>query len=314
MRLAVIDLGTNTFNLLIAEVQEREPFFMICSNKEPVKLGEGGINQRIIAPAAYERGLAAIHKYSKYLDEYKVEKVYAYATSAIRSAENGLQFIEEVSEKFNISVELISGDREAELIYYGVRYGINLGQQKSLILDIGGGSNELIIANENTIFWKESFPLGMARLLERFNPSDPITLAEIQSIEDYAEEKLSSFFKAMLEHQPGILIGASGSFDTFRTLLKENFNRKKEDENGKACYEMDLTLFGKLHNSLITSTREARLKMKGMEPLRVEMIVLASIFVNFILQKTDIKKLVQCSFSLKEGALDQIIKKEFSFA
>lgn len=314
MRLAIIDMGTNTFNLLVAEAGEGESYSIICSGKEPVKLGEGGINKRVIAPPAYERGIAAMKRLSNLVREFKADHVFAFATSAIRSAENGLQFIEEVNEKFGIPVELISGDREAELIYYGVRQAGDLGTRKSLILDIGGGSNELIIANRNTIFWKESFPLGMARLFERFNPSDPIKSNEIQSIEDYIEEHLTSFFKAMLEHKPVTLIGASGSFDTFRALIHSENGISNYDKMKPPCFDIPLEDFNRLNSKLTKSTREERINMKGMEPVRVEMIVIASVFVNFLLQKTMLKHMVQCSYSLKEGALDRIIRNQLSFA
>ncbi len=314
MRLAVIDMGTNTFNMLIAEAGEGESYTIVCSGKEAVKLGEGGINKRVIAPAAYERGLAAMARLSNLLNEYKAEYVFAFATSAIRSAENGLQFIEEVNEKFGIPVELISGDREAELIYYGVRQAGDLGTSNSLILDIGGGSNELIIANRNTIFWKESFPMGIARLFERFNPSDPIKSNEIQAIEDYVEENLSSFFMAVLEHKPVRLIGASGSFDTFRALINSENGTGTYDKMNPPCFDIHLKDFYSLHHRLLKATREERINMKGMEPVRVEMIVIASVFVNFLLQKTRLKQMVQCSYSLKEGALDRIIKNQLSFA
>lgn len=310
MRLAIIDMGTNTFNLLIAEVREGEPYSIICTGKEPVKLGEGGINKRVIAPAAYERGISAMKRFNDILKEYLAKNVFAFATSAIRSAENGLQFIEEVNEKFGIPVELISGDREAELIYYGVRQAGDMGMGKSLILDIGGGSNELIIANRETIFWKESFPLGMARLLEKFNPSDPITSKEIKDIENYVEEQLSSFFKAMLQFKPVKLIGASGSFDTLRALVNEEDKITSRED---PCFEINLEKFSQLHHKLTHAAREERINMRGMEPVRVEMIVIASIFVNFILQNTNLNRLIQCSYSLKEGALDQIIKKQLSF-
>ncbi len=314
MRIAVIDLGTNTFNLLIAEVSDGKPFAIVCTYKEPVKLGEGGINKRIIAPAAYQRGITAIGQIKSILTEYQIQKVFAFATSAIRSAENGLIFIEEINERYNIPVELISGEREAELIYYGVRQAIDLGKEKSLILDIGGGSNELIIADSESIFWKGSFPLGMARLLEKFFPSDPITPDEIHSIENYSEEILSSFFLAMLEHKPAILIGASGSFDTFRALLNANSGNLPIEGRQPSLYNFDLDNFLLLHSKLLNSSKEQRLIMEGMEIVRVEMIVIASIFVNLIMQKTGLKRLMQSSFSLKEGALYEIVKKQLSFA
>jgi exopolyphosphatase / guanosine-5'-triphosphate,3'-diphosphate pyrophosphatase len=106
------------------------------------------------------------------------------------------------------------------LIYQGVRQAVEMADEKHLILDIGGGSNELIIANDREIFWKESFPLGMARLLERFNPSDPIREDEILSIENYISRALTSAIEAAMIHNPAKLIGSSGTFDTFRALLQ----------------------------------------------------------------------------------------------
>jgi exopolyphosphatase / guanosine-5'-triphosphate,3'-diphosphate pyrophosphatase len=309
MRIAVIDLGTNTFNLLIAEITGTKRYNIICSCKEPVKLGEGGINRRTITPEAWDRGIRAIGLLSVMIGELQVQKVFAFATSAIRSAENGLLFVEEIHERYNISVEIISGDREAELIYYGVRKAIPLGTEKHLILDIGGGSNELIIANEEQVFWKESFPLGMARLLETFKPSDPILEKEIQDVENYLENGLSGFFQAMLEHKPTTLIGASGSFDTFKALLTRESDLAETKYQRNPSFEINPERFLPLHRKLITSTHEERLRMKGMEVIRVEMIVIASIFVHFILKSFHFRKFLQSDFSLKEGALEQIIRK-----
>ena len=153
MRVAVIDLGTNTFNLLIADVdKQNKTFSKVFNEKIASKLGRGGINNRIIVPEAFQRGVEALTQQKQIIDTYNCEKVFAIATSAIRNAENGPDFVSTVKRKLGISIQVISGDEEAELIYKGNRLACDISQ-KSVILDIGGGSNEFIIADSEKIYW-----------------------------------------------------------------------------------------------------------------------------------------------------------------
>ncbi len=337
MRYAILDLGTNTFNLLIIETVTEKERKVLLSRKEPVKLGEGGISQGKISDKAFSRGIKAIENHMKYINDYRVKQIHAYATSAIRSAGNGLEFVRTVYQKFNIGIQVITGEREAELIYKGVKQVVDMGDKKHLILDIGGGSNELIIADSRTIFWKKSFPLGMARLLERFSPSDPVTSDDIDALEGYFEKSLRCFFDAASEHNPLVLVGSSGSFDTIRALLTA---MKKEESvtdipgaglplpgkehvspplNGpgtpdpfstdylQPLYIIKPEDFTKLYNRLINSTSPERLNMEGMDPMRVEMIVIAAIFINFIVHKLNIVMMIQSDYSLKEGAVLEIL-------
>jgi exopolyphosphatase/guanosine-5'-triphosphate,3'-diphosphate pyrophosphatase len=141
MKIAILDLGTNTFNLLIAETPDDKELKIIHSSKHPVKLGKGGITRKIITEDAFARGLSAIDNQYEIINQFNVEKVYAFATSAIRDAGNGKDFIRKVKDRFSLYVNIIPGEREAELIYKGVRLSYNPGDKKVLILDIGGGSN-----------------------------------------------------------------------------------------------------------------------------------------------------------------------------
>lgn len=337
MRHAILDLGTNTFNLLIVETGCCENHKVILSRKEPVKLGEGGITEGRISDEAFSRGIAAVENHLKYITNHRAEVVHAYATSAIRSASNGLEFVTTIYRKFNIGIQIISGDREADLIYLGVKQAVDMGDRKHLILDIGGGSNELIIADSNTIYWKKSYPLGMARMLEKFKPSDPITTEEVIALENHFSSSMNCFLEAAAKHNPEILIGSSGSFDTFRALLipstgktvtKDTVNVSLPDRtmNGISTeqrgdnkpglqgeellspfYKIDPVDFGKLHERLLKSDALERMSMEGMDPMRVEMIVIAAIFVNFIIRKLDIKQLIQSDYALKEGAVNEIL-------
>ena len=347
MRYAILDLGTNTFNLLIIETGTGDHNKILLSRKEPVKLGEGGITRGKISEKAFERGITAIENHMKYIKDHRVHQIHAFATSAIRSAGNGLEFVRTVYQKFNIGIQVISGDKEAELIYLGVKQVVDMGDRKHLILDIGGGSNELIIADSRTIFWKKSFPLGMARMLEQFRPSDPIREDEILALENHFSKSMQSFLEASLEHRPEILIGSSGSFDTFRALLTamnyEPADTTSNDSPGsdtpannpsdhekpdadlsgadlsaidppghephRPFYRIDPGEFLRLGRKLVESDARQRLSMEGMDPMRVEMIVIAAIFVNFIVRELNIRQMIQSDYSLKEGAVTEILNR-----
>lgn len=307
MRIAVIDMGTNTFNLLIAEINQNKNFKIVFKDKAGVKLGRGGINQKIITPEAFQRGINAIEKHLKTIERYNADKIFATATSSIRSAQNGKEFVETLERQFNIKIRIISGDEEAELIYRGVKQTVDFNNENILILDIGGGSNEFIIANNSGLQWKKSFDLGMARLLDKFNPSDPITPSEVAAVENYIDINLVPLYDAVKKYKPVELIGCSGTFDSLRAMILAKNGTIPAEIKKQNHYTINLNNYNKLHQELIKSTTADRLKMEGLEPVRLEMIVLASIFVNFILQKLPLKKIIQSNFAIKEGLIDKIL-------
>lgn len=302
MRIAVLDLGTNTFNLLIVEVSDDKRINVIISTKRAVKLGFGGINNGVITNEAFERGINAVKSLNSTIRKYKAETVYAFATSAIRSAKNGGEFAELIKNKFCIEIRVITGDKEAELIYKGVKLIYEFSNEPVLILDIGGGSNELIIANKDRIFWKRSFNLGVARLLERFNPSEPITNGEIELIDNYLEIELKSLFDACKEIPVSTLVGSSGSFESFVAMTA--FRHKLKDS--PVC-ELSLNHFEEIFETLRLSTIDQRKRMKGLVLMRVEMIVLAAVFTKFIVKRLGIEKIIKSDFSLKEGVIAEMI-------
>ncbi len=307
MRIAIIDMGTNTFNLLIVETKENNQYKTIFKDKAGVKLGKGGINKKVITPEAFERGINAIDNHLNTISSYNVNKIIATATSGVRSTENGKEFVDTIESKFGLNVQVITGDEEAELIYRGVKQAVKFNKENILILDIGGGSNEFIIANSNGLTWKHSFNLGMARLLDMFQPSDPITLDEIKNVENYIDSELTILYDAVNKYQPTKLIGCSGTFDSFRAMIVEKNGGIPEGIKRVNAYPIDLDDYEKLHIKLIKSTIKERENMEGLEPVRIEMIVLASIFVNFIIKKFKLKSLIQSSFAIKEGMVDKIL-------
>lgn len=307
MRIAIIDCGTNTFHLMIVDIASADHYKKIFRTKIAVKLGEAGITSSLISELAFQRGIKAIEHFAEKIESYKVDSIYAYATAALRNAKNGIHFIEEAESKTGIKIKLITGKREAELIYFGVREAIKLGTTPSLIMDIGGGSVELVICNNKKIFWKHSYSLGAALLLEKIKPDNPISNEQIKKLNRLFNSKLSQFINACSKYKPGILIGSSGSFDTFAELI-EHRNGKALLLGRKTSYEFEIEKYRIIHQLLVKSTIEQRIKMKGLVSMRVDMIVLASLLLTFVLNKTAINKMTLSTYALKEGILFDIIK------
>jgi exopolyphosphatase/guanosine-5'-triphosphate,3'-diphosphate pyrophosphatase len=304
MTIAVIDLGTNTFNLLIAEADQNRKLHVRHRNEIGIKLGEGGINKKIITPEAFRRGIDGVSTQLQKARKWNPDKILVVATSGIRSSENGQQFIEQVREQFNLEVKVITGDQEAMLIYRGVRQAMPMDEKPVMIVDIGGGSIEFILANKHQVFWKQSLDIGMARILERFSPSDPITRDQIQQVEDYFEEKLKPLYEPVNHYQPVKLVGCAGTFETVRSILTAE-GAVNKPSNDQPWFEIPYPLFRQLHGRLLCSTSQERQNIKGLELFRVDMIVLASIFANFIMLKFGFDRLVQSDYSIKEGAADE---------
>jgi len=306
-KVAVIDLGTNTFNLLIAELLPSGKHNILYTTQVPSKIGEKSINENKIIPAAFERGIQCLRDMKEFTDEYQVYKIFAFGTSALRGAANGSDFVESAKKETGIEITIIDGNREAELIYKGVQLSYPFDDSLKLVIDVGGGSNEFIISNKDKIFWRQSFNLGVARLMYKFNPSNPMKADEIKAIEDYLELEMKSFWDA-LEHFPTTdMIGCAGCFNSFHEMICA---QKNIELNDNSTYEViPLDGYQEIHQLLLPSTFEERMEMPGLIFMRTDMIVLGTILVNLVLRKAHIKNLYLSKYALKEGVLAEINQK-----
>ena len=304
-KIAVIDLGTNTFHLLLASI-EGNGFQTLYKEKIAVKIGQGGINEGYITEEAKTRAFAAIEKFKILIDKEGIKNIYATATSAIRNAKNGVEFTREVYKKTSIKIRIIDGEQEAEYIHYGVSKAIKIGKEPALIMDIGGGSIEFILCNNQEVFWKGSFEIGAQRLLDRFHYHDPIHKEEIENLDAYLEESLIRLDDIIKKIKPTSLIGSSGTFDT----LSDIYSFKNNIERTTELTELPLPLesFFEMHQEIIQKDRTQRLDIPGMIELRVDMIVVASCLINFILRKYKIDNMRVSTYALKEGLLFSIIE------
>jgi exopolyphosphatase / guanosine-5'-triphosphate,3'-diphosphate pyrophosphatase len=297
MKKAVIDLGTNTFHLMIFEGKN-----ILFKTSIASKIGQGGINQGIITEEGIQRALNVLNIFKEKLIEFELntENVFAFGTSAIRNASNQSEFVERVKNETDINITVIDGDKEAELIYKGVSQAVKV-DKNALIVDIGGGSVEFILCNPDKILWKRSFEIGGQRLMERFMKKDKISQSEMSRLDEYLRQELLPLTNAVHQYQPEVLIGSSGSFDTLNDMLywKNTGSFAPTDIVG---FDYPISEFWKAFEQLAFANHEERMQIGGMIPLRVDMIVVAVCLIKFVLQTYNIQEIKISNYALKEGA------------
>jgi exopolyphosphatase/guanosine-5'-triphosphate,3'-diphosphate pyrophosphatase len=293
MRKAVIDLGTNTFNLLIVQVNEGE-IQVLHNEKEGVALGMGGINNQMISPKALDRALNALKRFKRVCENHEVSLIKAIGTSAIRDAKNAADFLKIVKVNVGIDIEIVSGQREAELIYKGIAASHNF-EDHSLIMDIGGGSTEFISANQLGIHDMISMNIGVSRIFQLFDLSDPLTITDVFHIEKWLDTHAGTFFKNRKEK---VLIGASGSFETFYELIhNEQFPEKNKS------IEISIDHLTEILEQIISSTQEERDLNEWIIPIRKKMAPIAAVKTRWVLKQIPATKIFISPYSLKEGVV-----------
>lgn len=297
-------MGTNTFHLLLAEA-EGGTYHITYRDRLAVKIGKGGINKGYITEEGMSRALLAMQSFKNTMDRHGVSKVYAYGTSALRNAKNSEEIVTRIKALTNIDVHVISGDLEAEYIYRGVKAALGLENERSLVIDIGGGSVEFIIGDNNRIFWKESFEIGAQRLLELFQKNDPITQEEIIALDQHFEAKLESLFHALKKYPTAVMVGSSGTFDTLSDIFCVQHDIHKSVEEIET--PLSIAGFFEIYQELIIKNREERLAIPGMIEMRVDMIVVACCLIRYILEHHAFNRIRVSTYSLKEGVLASLI-------
>lgn len=304
MRVAVIDCGTNTFNLLIAEISGGK-WSTLFTNKIAVKLGKGGINHGVIRPERMARGLDALKVHYETMLSFDVHRSVVFATSAMREAENASLFIRKARELMGFEVVVIDGHREAQLIYEGVRQSFALEDAFVTIMDIGGGSTEFIIANRKEVAWKTSTPLGVSRMYDLITPEDPLSAENLLELKAYFDEHLQPVRDALEQFPSAHLVGASGSFDT----LVDIAGFRRHERFVRAPFNrVDLDDFTAIHNQMLALDRSERLAITGMLPLRVDYMPIAMSLIEHVLSTCGYERLSQSEYAMKEGIVGEILE------
>jgi exopolyphosphatase/guanosine-5'-triphosphate,3'-diphosphate pyrophosphatase len=304
-RAAIIDVGTNTFHILILE-WEGQKYKVLDKLQVPVKLGKGAFADHIIRDDAYSRGMAAMIEFKSLLDQYQISNVEIYGTSVLRNAINAEAFIKDSESIIGHPIKVISGLDEAELIYAGVKRAVPLGGEPHLIMDIGGGSVEFIIADDKRIFWRKSYEIGAARLIEKFSVNDPMDDESIHGLEDFLEKELFTVWVKAAKYQVRTLVGASGSFESVSGMEMEMYHSNTQSDHF-VHHIIDLHHFEEIYHKILSSTLAELANLPGLPKFRVEMITVGIIMIHYIMHRLRLKKMIASDYALKEGVMFKLM-------
>lgn len=299
-RYAVIDLGTNTFHLLIAGVRPGSSFSEIYRERIFVKLGQEGLDN--LSHAAIKRSMDAMRKFRQTIDLFEVAEIKAFATAAFRSAANAEILIRRIYRELNIEVDIISGEEEARLIFEGVREGGAIQRGDNLIMDIGGGSVEFIIGNQSAIQWCTSLPIGVSVLKKKFHNNEPISKMDELATRRFIRSSISPLLKELEGRQLNTLIGSSGTFD----VLAEAIEVK---ERIGICSVLYVESCRKFINEILALDLDQRLQHPKIPASRADLIVVALILLDEIIRiNPEFRFILVSPYALKEGMIARMVR------
>lgn len=305
---AALDIGTNSFHLIIVKVDKNHKLKIIDKEREVIRLGSHeGKDLNFISKKETEQSIKVLKKFKKLTDHYKTE-MRAVATSAVREAENKKEFIKKVLDETGIKIEVIDGTKEAKLIYIGAEKALNLKDEKVLCVDIGGGSTEFIFSDKGNITFAESIKIGAVRLTKKFFHDYIITDERIKNCSDYIEEQIVSNKKINLKSNFKLAVGSSGTIEAAATMINfMNENKPPKELNGFIFNKEDLK--ESTNYILEKKSTEERLLIRGMEEKRADIIPAGLIILNKIFELFKIKKMTISDYALREGIIFDTISK-----
>ena len=305
MRIAAIDIGTNSIHMIVVRVRPDLSFEVIDREKEMVRLGAGGLDGRSLTPTAMTAALQTLAKFRRLADSHKVDEIVAAATSAIREADNGGDFIAEVAAQTGIQIRVISGTEEARLIHMAAVYGVHMGGSPAVVIDIGGGSIEVTLGTASHLTHARSFKLGVIRLTERFVRTDPLAGRDERRLVKHINKEIGAYLDTVAERRFDRVIGTSGTILSLGAvaLSEDGVVRDEALRNRR----VPAKAIRRLRKRLVSLDLEARLQMDALDPRRADIAVAGSVLLDSVLRRLGAVDITLCDLALREGlVLDYI--------
>ncbi len=304
MRLAAIDIGTNSIHMIVVRVRPDLSFEVIDREKDMVRLGAGGLDGRSLTPMAITAALQTLTKFRRLAETHKVDEIVAAATSATREADNGGDFIAEVDRQTGIRIRVISGTEEARLIHLAAGYGVDVGGSNAVVIDIGGGSVEVTLGTATQLALGKSFKTGVIRLTERFVKSDPLSERDERRLVKHLNREMGAHLDQVAMRGFDRVIGTSGTILSLGALVLSEQGERPEDLRNRRVSAKGLH---KLRKRLTEYNIEERLGMPAMDPRRADLSVAGSVLLDTIVRRLGAEEFVLCDLALREGlVLDYI--------
>jgi exopolyphosphatase/guanosine-5'-triphosphate,3'-diphosphate pyrophosphatase len=307
MRIAAIDIGTNSLHMIVVRVRPDLSFEVIDREKEMVRLGAGGLDGRALTPEAMHAALQVLSKFRRLADSHRVDEIIAVATSATREAENGAEFLKTITETTGIRARVISGTEEAKLIHQAAVYGVGLAGDMVVAIDIGGGSVEITRGAGSNMEAGRSFKLGVIRLTERFVKSDPLAPRDERKLHRYVDEEIGKYLDQIRRAGFDRVVGTSGTILSLGAVAQA----ERDQAPGASLRNRRISAkqLRRTRKTLVSRDLQERLRVPGLEPRRADLAVAGAILLDAILRRLGADDITLCDLSLREGlVLDYVAR------
>ena len=305
MRLAAIDIGTNSIHMIVVQVRPDLSFEVVDREKDMVRLGAGGLDGKRLTDTATAAALTTLSKFRRLAESHKVDEIIAAATSATREAENGGDFIADVDRLTGIKIRVIPGAEEARLVHLAAAYGVGIGSSTACAVDIGGGSVEVTLGTAAEMSVGRSFKTGVIRLTERFVKTDPLGRRDERRLVKHINREMGEYLAELASRGYGRVVGMSGTILSLGSLalLSEDGTPVTELRNRRVSAKT----IRRLRKRLIDADLAERLNMTGLDPRRADLSVAGVVLLDTIMRRLGAEELTLCDLALREGlVLDYI--------
>lgn len=308
MKIAAIDIGSNSIHMIVARSTGALLFESIDREKHMVKLGAETFRRKRLSKAAFAAGLDTLIMMKKIIDRRHVDEILAVATSAVREAENGAEFLEAVKAATGIVPRIIPGEEEARLIYLAVRTAIELGPRRALALDIGGGSVEMIVGDGRAMLLARSLQLGVLRLRDKLAGQDPMPREARREIEKTVDEVAGPELARCREIGFELAVGTSGTILSLglATLLRQDHDRYISPH----ARAIDVADLRELIDELAALDAEGRSRIAGIDTDRVDSVHVGGVALGRMLELAGVERLTLCDAALREGLVQDALERD----
>jgi exopolyphosphatase / guanosine-5'-triphosphate,3'-diphosphate pyrophosphatase len=300
MRLAAIDVGSNSVHLLIADVSPGGHLEVIDRVKEMVRLGRRSFTTGLLTQEAMDLAVRVLAHFQRLVEVRHVDRMRAVATSAVREADNKGQFIARIKRETGVKVEVISGAEEARLIYRAAQYALGLEGGPHLLVDLGGGSLELVLVKDRRPIWMKSAKLGTARMTERFLLDDPPTPAQCKQLETHFEKEIGEQMRAASHAGVVRAIGTSGTINTLVAMARAARGEELGTLHGSTASAAEVA---QVCRKVVGASAAMRMALPGIDAKRIDQVQAAAMLANFVLRRSGAKEMAACTWALREGML-----------
>jgi exopolyphosphatase/guanosine-5'-triphosphate,3'-diphosphate pyrophosphatase len=307
MRIAAIDIGTNSVHMIVVRVRADLSFEVVDREKVMVRLGAGGLDGKALTSDAMSAALQALSKFRRLAESHRVDQILAAATSATREARNGGEFLARVEREIGIRARVISGSEEARLIHQAAVYGVDVGSARAVVIDVGGGSVEITLGTATAIQFARSFKIGVIRLTERFVHSDPISDRDVRKLTKYVLGEIDRYCDQITTVGFDRVIGTSGTILSLGGLAATMARGTAPSELRNL--QIPLKLFRQLRKGVTSLDLEQRLAIPGMDPRRADLVPVGAVLIDTILRRLGASELTLCDLALREGLVLDYIRR-----